>query len=233
MGLILYPCTKTHRNNRLEFLDSATLPQLQPRASGVDLYFSNEVWLSPPLGEDYILSRNPELAATKFCIHYSLREKFRPNAGLFREYRRGKEKEFNSIHGFTKVGHPVQNAFREGMQKNMAEQLRDRPDMLTAIRAEFPPGCRRVTPDNGFLTAIQQLNLRTIESEILHFTSQGLQSAVSSQPESFDVIIYATGYDTSFGPTFPILSVGGVDLRDNSPPRQRLICPSQWTGFLT
>jgi len=181
------------------------LPKLQPLAKHIDIYIRNQMWLSPPFCSDYILEKNPELADSDFAIFGDLARQFK-DPDFYHQYRKGMEARLNSIHGFTLLDHPVQTLFREFMTKSM-ETLP--PEIRSKILPTFPPGCRRVTPDTGFLKALVQENVTLKSQEIEKFTQTGLDE------DDYDAIVCATGYN-SFIPPFPIMGLKG-DLRENLP----------------
>jgi hypothetical protein len=175
------------------------------------------MWISPPFGADYILSRNPELAASNFVLPDSLRKQFMEDDEFYWDWRKGMERAMNSLHGVTLVDNPLQKAFRDFLTQDMKEKLSTKPEIYDHLLPSFPVCCRRVTPGNGFLEALIQDNVTFRPEEITHFTSGGLQT-VKSEQHSYDAIICATGYDGTFRPPFPLLGKNGIDLRTKLTP---------------
>jgi cation diffusion facilitator CzcD-associated flavoprotein CzcO len=189
------------------------LPNLQPIVGQLDDYVRNQMWLSPRFGADYALERNPELADTNFVLTEEMRRRFKDDDKYYWTYRKEMERRMNSLHGFTLVNHPLQNVFREYMAKEMTEKLSTRPDILAHILPTFPPGCRRVTPDAGYMEALMKDNVSFINTEIAQFTHDGIKT-VDGKNHQYDAIVCATGFDCSFRPRFPFIGRNGVDLRD-------------------
>jgi len=73
-------------------------------------------------------------------------------------------------------------------------------------------GCRRPTPGNGYLEAITSPNVTCYTEQLQKVTEKGFIDSDGKEVE-VDVIICATGFDTSFIPRFPIVAYG-KDLRD-------------------
>jgi len=188
------------------------LPQIQPLASHIDIYIRNQMWLSPPFGADYILSRNPELAATNFVLPPALRNRFMQDDEFYWDWRKGMEKCMNSLHEVTLLDSPLQAMFRSFLTQDMKDKLAKKPEIYQHLLPSFPVCSRRVTPGNAFLEALVQDNVSFHPEEIAHFTPEGLTTATGEQ-HSYDAIICATGYDGTFRPPFPVLGQGGLDLR--------------------
>ncbi|KIX04808.1 uncharacterized protein Z518_05679 [Rhinocladiella mackenziei CBS 650.93] len=72
----------------------------------------------------------------------------------------------------------------------------------------WPPGCRRITPGEGYLEALIQDNVTTIHDEIVKVVSEGLIDATGRLHE-VDMIVCVTGFDVSFKPSFKVLGIDG------------------------
>jgi len=68
-----------------------------------------------------------------------------------------------------------------------------------------------VTPGEGYLEALQEDNVELVRSGIQEVTAKGL-AANDGKAYDVDVIIAATGYDTSYVPAFQLIGRNGVDL---------------------
>jgi cation diffusion facilitator CzcD-associated flavoprotein CzcO len=78
---------------------------------------------------------------------------------------------------------------------------------------EFPVGCRRQTPGPGYLEALLRDNVETRWDDIGRLTEKGIYTK-NGQQLDFDVIICATGFDTTFKPRFPTVGRNGVNLAE-------------------
>lgn len=76
---------------------------------------------------------------------------------------------------------------------------------------KFDVGCNRVTPGEGYLEALQEANVELVRDGIAEVTAAGVVTARGKTYEA-DVIIAATGYDTSYVPAFAVTGRAGVDL---------------------
>lgn len=109
------------------------------------------------------------------------------------------------------VGHPFQQGLEAACHAQMSEILKERPDMAALMIPSFHPGCRRLTPGDGYLESLQQPNARVCWSPIEKITEKGIQTA-DGEEEDFDMIVCATGFDTTFVPGWKLVGLGGATL---------------------
>jgi len=64
------------------------------------------------------------------------------------------------------------------------------------------------------LKAIQQPNVELIYEAAVKITANSIIGANGTEAKGIDTIICATGFDTSFRPSFPIIGRHGVNLQD-------------------
>lgn len=81
------------------------------------------------------------------------------------------------------------------------------------IPKNFNVGCRRPTPGNGYLEALVGEKTTTFTENIGGITPKGFLDAQGNEYE-VDVIICATGFDTSYRPQFPVIGLNGVSLAE-------------------
>lgn len=107
-----------------------------------------------------------------------------------------------------------QKAAREMFANNMKQRLGNSPkgrSLYDMLIPEFPVGCRRQTPGPGYLEALLQENVETRFDDIAGFTEDGIRTKTGDELQ-FDVIVCATGFDTTFKPRFPVVGRNGVNL---------------------
>ncbi|KAL3954162.1 hypothetical protein ACCO45_012118 [Purpureocillium lilacinum] len=81
------------------------------------------------------------------------------------------------------------------------------------IPKNFNVGCRRPTPGNGYLESLIGDKTTCFTETIHSITPAGFKDQQGNEYE-VDVIICATGFDTSFRPQFPIIGLDGINLAD-------------------
>jgi hypothetical protein len=82
------------------------------------------------------------------------------------------------------------------------------PEAQAKMVPDFPVGCKRILPSgDSFLHALKNDNVNVVYSGVKAFTETGCISE-DGQAHDGDVIVCATGFDTSFIPRYPILFQG-------------------------
>lgn len=99
-------------------------------------------------------------------------------------------------------GTPEQLGAREAFLQNMKRRLSKKPELLDEMLPSFPPGCRRLTPGPGYLEALTDDKVDVITSEIVKVDETGITTA-DGKHRPIDVLVCATGFDTTFTPRFP------------------------------
>lgn len=79
---------------------------------------------------------------------------------------------------------------------------------------EWAVGCRRLTPGVGYLEALGKDNVEVVYGEIDRVTENGCVCD-NGKEYKLDVLICATGFDTSFRPRFPLINHLGRNLQDD------------------
>ncbi|KAJ7043072.1 FAD/NAD-P-binding domain-containing protein [Mycena alexandri] len=124
------------------------------------------------------------------------------------KYRKMIESELNERFKFVVQGTPEQKASLEFGNKDMRQRLRGDQRLIDAIvPKDFAVGCRRPTPGNGYLEALLEPNVQVYTEMFRRITEKGFIDAEGNEVE-VDVIICATGFDTSFRPRFPVIAYG-------------------------
>lgn len=123
------------------------------------------------------------------------------------------ERELNQRFGFILKGTPAAEAARKFSESEMRRKLNENDRLCNnIIPKNFAVGCRRATPGNGYLEALASSKTTCFTETINSVTSTGFKDANGTEYE-VDVIICATGFDTSWIPRFPIV-VNGQNLQD-------------------
>jgi cation diffusion facilitator CzcD-associated flavoprotein CzcO len=96
----------------------------------------------------------------------------------------------------------------------MKETLKGDERLIKHLVPDFPMGCRRLGPAEGFLECLQEPHVTMADSNIVSFTDRGILTDKGEEID-VDVIICATGFDVSFRPYFPIIGRNGTSLADH------------------
>jgi cation diffusion facilitator CzcD-associated flavoprotein CzcO len=103
---------------------------------------------------------------------------------------------------------------REAAQQALRDDLgviRD-PELRAALTPDFPPGCKRVPKSPSYYQAVQQPNVRIIRGGVDKVVPEGIQ-ALDGTIDPFDVIVWATGFDThAYVRPMRVVGLGGITL---------------------
>ncbi|BDD60089.1 hypothetical protein MPDQ_005400 [Monascus purpureus] len=92
----------------------------------------------------------------------------------------------------------------------MRTKLKDE-DLANKLIPNFALGCRRLTPDIGYLEALGEPSVTTVYGEITKMTPKGVVTD-SSKEYKLDGLVCAAGFDTTFKPRFPLIGRNGANL---------------------
>ncbi|KAK1751476.1 flavin-binding monooxygenase [Echria macrotheca] len=184
------------------------VPTIQPVVERLVNFARSPTWIAP----QFVGRLAPDGRATVYSEEQ--KRKFREDPEYLRQYRREVDHELNSRFPNFYKGSPAQKASRELVEKSMRERLaRMDPELREKLIPDFDVGCRRVTPGEGYLEALQEDNVEIVRTSIKEITADAV---VTSDGKSYpvDVIITATGYDTSYVPAFQVTGRNNVDLAE-------------------
>ncbi|RYN67830.1 putative sterigmatocystin biosynthesis monooxygenase [Alternaria tenuissima] len=135
------------------------------------------------------------------------------NPKKYLEYRKQIENELNQRFKFIIKGSEEARLAREYADTEMRNKLNNDSRLVEKmIPKNFNPGCRRPTPAPGYLEALVAPNATIFTDPIGSITANGFTDLEGTH-HPVDVIICATGFDTSWLPRFPFIA-NGHDLRD-------------------
>lgn len=136
------------------------------------------------------------------------------NPKKYLEYRKQIENELNQRFKFILKGSSDATAARTFAFNEMSRKLQNDARLKDKIIPKnFNPGCRRPTPAPGYLEALVAPNATIFTDEIGAITETGFTDHTGAHHD-VDVIICATGFDTSWTPRFPFINPLGENLQD-------------------
>lgn len=95
--------------------------------------------------------------------------------------------------------------------ENMKRRLRNKPELVEELLPSFAPACRRLTPGPGYLEALTDDKVDVISSPIVKIVADGVVTE-DGKHHPTDVLVCATGFNTTFTPRFPIVGKDGLSL---------------------
>ncbi|KAJ6502641.1 FAD/NAD-binding domain-containing protein [Mycena vulgaris] len=204
------------------------VPALQPKVAHLINYVRGKTWIASPF-----LGERAEQLGTGKESNYKFTDKDKEafkDPVYYKEFRRDLESELNSIHVVTMKGHPVQEGGRAAFKADMLQRLASKPLIAEHLIPDFAVGCRRLTPGPGYLEALCQDNVEFNPTEIKRVLPTGIET-VDGKIDELDIIVCATGFDTSYQLGFPIIGRGGVQLSEKYTPHPKLYLSVAVDGF--
>ncbi|VUC29175.1 unnamed protein product, partial [Clonostachys rosea] len=183
------------------------VPQVQPIAKHLHTFHRSATYITPELG----LEVAPDGRDTVYTK--AQQDRWAANPGEFLEVRKKATHVLNS--GFEVI---VKNSKeqRETMQtfkKLMEQRLSKKKELIPKLVPNFALGCRRFTPGVGYLEALCEDNVTVRTEGIAEVVSNGVVMADGTRVE-LDAIICATGFNTSFVPSFQLIGEDGAVLNE-------------------
>lgn len=197
------------------------LPQIQPPATKVTAFIRTPSWISPPVAL-------PEADRPSYSYDEAEKTRFRENDAEYLEHRKRLEAHFNGMFDAFFKASPQQRDLRERFESRMRSLIRD-VALQERLIPKFEAGCRRINPGEQYLLTLQQPNVEPVFEGIEKITATGIVAGGVEYP--VDVLIAATGFNTTFTPRFPIIGRNGNNLQDIWAENPTSYCGTGVSGF--
>lgn len=180
------------------------LPQMQKAAAHITTYIRSSTWISSNFAAEFTKD------GKNFKYSEEEKKEFRENPAKLKALRKEIEHGFNMFFYALLNENPAQAAVYDLFKKNMTDRLNGDPELCAKLIPEWRVGCRRLTPGDGYLEALQEKNVSLQFNEIMEITSTGIKT--QDGLEDFDIIVCATGFDVSFSPSWKLVGKNGVNI---------------------
>ncbi|PKY00472.1 FAD/NAD(P)-binding domain-containing protein [Aspergillus campestris IBT 28561] len=176
------------------------LPQIQKVAKHVTTFVRKPTWVIPTFGSEMREHTDEE------------RQQFRENPEEYLKMRKATEKVLTGVYPLFINDWPIQTQTAEYMKASMKEKINNE-ELAEQLIPDFPVGCRRLTPGVNYLESLTLPNVTTLYGEITEITPTSCITSTGTETE-LDILICATGFDTTFRPRFPLIGRSGHNLQD-------------------
>lgn len=139
-------------------------------------------------------------------------ETYMSDPAKYHAFRKLIETEGNAMHPFSLKGSPMSDFARDAFTQLMKSRLTKKPELADFLIPSFAPGCRRLTPGEGFLEALTEENVEFINTPIQAVTESGVVLEGGRLIE-LDVLVCATGFNPTAAPPFPVVGIDGKTLK--------------------
>ncbi|KAI9372983.1 putative sterigmatocystin biosynthesis monooxygenase stcW [Aspergillus egyptiacus] len=176
---------------------------MQPRADHLDIFVRTGVWFG-------VLAGNTGTPTKVYSE--AERAQFRSSPSALVEHAKSIEAEVNGMWGAFYRDSAAQKGASAFFRQRTASILKDER-LARGFTPTFGFGCRRITPGDPYMQAIQQANVDVHFTGVASCTEDGVVGADGIE-RKVDTIVCASGFDNTYRPQFSVIGRGGVDLRD-------------------
>ncbi|KAJ5825235.1 hypothetical protein N7474_002373 [Penicillium riverlandense] len=179
------------------------VPALQPKAAKIVNFVRHPTWVSVNLCPDI----TKDGMGTDFEYSEEERAKFRHDPAAFLEYRKRIECSVNSVYRLMLSGSDGNRMISDATEGLMRQRLSKNSQLIEKLVPKFEIGCRRLSPGDGYLEAMQEPNAEWCFDNIEEITKTGIRTTQGEH--DFDLIVCATGFDTTFVPGWEFVGRDG------------------------
>jgi cation diffusion facilitator CzcD-associated flavoprotein CzcO len=140
------------------------------------------------------------------------KEAFRSDPKNIVEHAKSIEQQVNGLWGIFYDKAEGQLMAQDMLRQRMGEFIKDER-LLKGFTPKFAVGCRRITPGDPYMKAIQEPNVDVHFTHVTEITEDGLIGADGIE-RKVDTIVCATGFDVTYKPRFPVIGKNGVNLQE-------------------
>ncbi|KIW84799.1 hypothetical protein Z517_00187 [Fonsecaea pedrosoi CBS 271.37] len=178
------------------------VPQAQRVAKHLYSFHRSPTWITPEL----VAELAPQGRETVFTREQQ--EAWANDPDGFLRHRKRAESTMNHFFDIQVKNSSLQKQAAEETRRQMIDQLSKKKELIPKLVPEFALGCRRITPGHGYLEALCSDNVTVQTEEIREVVPDGLILDDGTHIK-LDVLICATGFNTSFCPPFTLVGEGG------------------------
>ncbi|CAD6591305.1 MAG: hypothetical protein ASARMPRED_005303 [Alectoria sarmentosa] len=174
------------------------LPAIQPVVKTLTAFIRSPAWVLPTIGTAQRVYSREEI------------EVFAEDPEKLTAHRKANETMMNSIFSVYLQDSRLQKMLKARCINEM-KQILQNDDLAEKFIPTYSVGCSRLTPSPGYLETMRKDNVTAVHSAVTELTETG---CICENGEEFplDVLVCASGFDTSYRTRFPIIGPGGISL---------------------
>ncbi|KAH6885978.1 hypothetical protein B0T10DRAFT_576797 [Thelonectria olida] len=196
------------------------VPALQPVVKNMKVFMRSSTWISPPFGNGTLEALKDDLEDQPGKRQYKFTEedkqKFRDDPEYHLKFRKGIEAEINSLFAMFFQGSETSSMFRKTITEEMERRIGPGNEELKKwIIPKWSPGCRRISPGDGYLEALVKPNVKPVFGGIKKIVPEGIVTE-DGETHKFDILVCATGFAVAFRPSeFKLINGSGQSLDED------------------
>ncbi|KKA26713.1 hypothetical protein TD95_004739 [Thielaviopsis punctulata] len=190
------------------------MPWLAANAASLHHIIRSPTWILPPrvammkMGALAPVISKIELDAQDNFSKAQI-QRFKTDQALYDGFSAALENDMNFKFAISLIENSPQEKWAaQKCREFMTSVLGGREELCKALIPQFPLSCKRLTPAPGYLESFHKPTVKLVTQKIVAVEEKGLRMADGELVE-VDVIVCATGFETSFRPTFPITGLAG------------------------
>ncbi|KAF2008868.1 FAD/NAD(P)-binding domain-containing protein [Aaosphaeria arxii CBS 175.79] len=181
------------------------VPQMQPKARKLEVFVRSPTYIIPRVGFG--------VESSTFNAPYLQDEvsRFQNDPKYYKVFRKKVEQQMNENFMGSVKNSQAQRDGRKWAEGLMRDSLQSK-ELQDKLIPDWELGCRRLTPGQPYLHAVQQPNVHVERTPITRVTPEGIETT-DGVLHNFDAIVCATGFSASFSARFDIVGSGNQNLR--------------------
>jgi cation diffusion facilitator CzcD-associated flavoprotein CzcO len=160
-----------------------TVPTMQPHVKHMDVFVRTPVWFVEIAGNQ---GKNHPYTPEQ-------QEEFRKHPEKLVEHAKALEDQVNGVWGVVLKDTPEQKMAQEYFRERTKGIFAKKPELAEKIIPKWSIGCRRITPGDPYMNAIQEENVDVHFTEVVEINETGLVGKDGTQVKDVDTIVCATG----------------------------------------
>ncbi|EPE06691.1 4-hydroxyacetophenone monooxygenase [Ophiostoma piceae UAMH 11346] len=195
------------------------VPSLQPTVKSMKVFMRSSTWVSPPFGagvlHEDLLKGSEDDSKRQYNFSQEEKDRFKNDPAFHLQFRRRIEAEINSLFGMYQQGSAMSEHFRKVITEEMLRRIGPGNEKLKEfIIPTWAPGCRRISPGDGYLEALVKPNVEPVFGPLKSVNKAGIVTADGTQHD-LDIIVCATGFKVAFRPAFKLINASGQTLDED------------------
>lgn len=195
------------------------VPALQPIAKKMQVFMRSSTWISPPFGGGALtkLQKGKDVDPGQRQYEFTDEDKrrFKEDPDFHLQFRKEIEAEINGLFGMYRQGSELSDLFRKVITDEMHRRMGPgNEELKNFIIPTWAPGCRRISPGDGYLEALVKPNVEPVLTGIEKIVPSGIQTR-DGKTHEMDVLVCATGFQVAFKPGFKVINAEGKSIHDD------------------
>lgn len=197
------------------------VPALQPNAKHMQVFMRSSTWISPPFGGGALTKLHDSTGSEvdpgqrQYEFTDADKKKFKDQPDFHLQFRKEIEAEINGLFGMYRQGSELSDTFRKVITDEMHRRMGPgNQELKDFIIPTWAPGCRRISPGDGYLEALVKPNVEPVLVGIDKIVSNGIRTK-DGKIHEMDVLVCATGFQVAFKPGFKVINAQGQSIHDD------------------